>query len=73
MTNSHDLLLIKSSEYLLFIVYFLLHQRNTVYKYKHQRKPKVKEIQIDLHFDLSLILILKNPFFFSSRVKNPYR
>ena len=64
MTNSHDLLLIKSSEYLLFRVYFSLHQRNTVYKYKLQRKPIVKEIQIDLHFHLSLILILKNPTFF---------
>ena len=64
MTNSHELHLIKSNEYSLFIVYFFLHQRNTVYKYKQQRKPNVKEIQIDLHFHLSLTLILKNAFFF---------
>ena len=72
MTNSHDLLLIKSSKYLLFRVYLLRHQRNTAYKYKLQRKPIVKEIQIDLHFHLLLILILKNSIFLS-RVKIPYQ
>ena len=71
MTNSHDLL-IKSSKYLLFGVYFSLHQRNTVYKYKLRRKPIVKEIQIDLHFHLPLILILKKSIF-SCRVKILYQ
>ena len=70
MTNPLDLLLIKSSKYLLLGVCFSLNQRNTVYKYKLQRKSLIKEIQIDLHFDLPLILILKNPFF-SRRVKIP--
>ena len=64
MTNSHDLLLIKPSKYLLFGVHFSLHQRNAVYQYKLQRKPIVKEMQLDLHFHLPLILILKNPIFF---------
>ena len=41
----------------LFGVYFSLHQRNTVYKYKIQRIPNIKEIQTDLHFHLPLILI----------------
>ena len=53
MTNSHDLLLIKSSKYLLFGVYFSLHQRNNVCKYERQRKPIVKEIQIDLFFSIN--------------------
>ena len=70
MTNPLDLLLIKSSKYLLLGVCFSLNQRNTVDKYKLQRKSLIKEIQIDLHFDLPLILILKNPFF-SRRVKIP--
>ena len=35
---SFDLLSIYSHKYLLFGVYFSLHQRNTVYKYKLQRK-----------------------------------
>ena len=48
-----------SSKYLLFGVYFSLHQRNTVYKCKLQRKPIINKIQVDLHFHLPLILILK--------------
>ena len=54
MTNSCDLL-IKFSKYLLLGVYFSLQQRNTVYKYKLQRKPIEKKIQIDLHFYMPLI------------------
>ena len=73
MTNSHDLLLIKPSKYLLFGVYFWLHQRNAVYQHKLQRKPIVKEMQLDLNFHLPLIMILKNPIFFSSRVKISYQ
>ena len=41
-----DLLLINSTKYLLFGVYFSLYQRNTVYEYKLQRKRILKEIQI---------------------------
>ena len=64
-----DLLLINSNKYLLLEVYFSLHQRNTVYKYKLQRKLIIKEIQIDLHFHLHLIFILKNPIFFHVELK----
>ena len=46
--------------------------KETLYKYQLQRKPTVKEIQIDIQFDLSLILMLKNPIF-SCRVKIPYQ
>ena len=60
------------TKYLLFEVYFSLHQRNTVYKYSLQRKTIIKEIQIDLHFHLPLILILKS-LFFPYRVKIPYQ
>ena len=42
-------------------------------KYKLQRKPIVKEIITDIHFHLFLILMLKNLFFFSCRVKSPYQ
>ena len=59
MTNSHDLLLIKSSKY----------QRNAVYKCKLERKRIVKETQIDLHFHLPLILILQSPIFFHEELK----
>ena len=45
-------------------LYFSLHQRNTLYKYNLQRKLIIKEIKIDLHFHLHLILILKHPIFF---------
>ena len=41
-----------------------MHQKNTVYKYKLQRKSIMKQIQINTHFYLSLILlILKDRFF----------
>ena len=40
------------------------HQRTTVYKYKLHRKPVMKQIQIDTHFHLPLILKLKNTFLF---------
>ena len=53
-----NLLLINSSKYLFFRLYFTLYQKSTVYKYKVQRKPIVKDIH------LSLILMLKNPAFF---------
>ena len=73
------LLLINLCKYLIG-VYFSLHQRNTLYKYKLRRKVMVKKIQIDMHFHLSKILILRNPvvffccfLFFSSRVKIPYQ
>ena len=59
-----DLLLINSSKYFWFGVYISLHLRNTVYKYKLQRKSIIKEVQIDLYFHLPLILILKNPVVF---------
>ena len=45
-------------------LYFSLHQRNTLYKYNLQRKLIIKEMLIDLHFHLHLILILKHPIFF---------
>ena len=46
-----------SFKYLLFGVYFSLNQINTAYKYNLQRKPFMKEMQIDTHFYLSLILM----------------
>ena len=49
-----------------------MHQRNTISKYRLQRKPVMKQIQIDTHFHLSLILMLKNPVF-PRRVKIPYQ
>ena len=57
-----------SSKYLLSGIYFSLHQRKTVYKYK--RKPIIKKIETELNFHLPLILISKNPIF-SWRVKIP--
>ena len=59
-----DLLLINFGKYLLFEVYFLPQQKKAVYKYKLQRKPIIKEIQIDEHFHLSLLLMLKNRVLF---------
>ena len=52
-----DLFLINSSNYFLFVIYFSLNQRNTVYKYKLQKKPIIKEIQTDLHFYFPKLLI----------------
>ena len=63
-SGTFDLLLINYSKYFLFRVNFSLHQRNTVYKYKLQRKPITKMIQTDIHFHLPLVLMLKNPIFF---------
>ena len=60
-----------SLKYLLLVVCFSLHQKNIVYKYKVQRKPIVKEMQIDIYFHLSLIFMLKNAVFLF-RVKIPY-
>ena len=68
-----DLLLINSSKYLLFGVYISRHHRNTVYKYKLQRKSIMNEIQTDTLFHFCLILMLKNPGFFSCRVKILYQ
>ena len=48
----------------MFGVYFSLHQRNDAHKYKLQRKPIVREIQIDMHFHLPLMVMLKNRIFF---------
>ena len=45
-----DLPLINSSRYLLFGVYFSLHQKNTVCKYQLQRKSILNEEQRDIHF-----------------------
>ena len=58
-----DLLLISFNWYLLFGLYFSLHQRNIVCKYKLQRKPIMKLKQEGIHFHLLLILMLKNTFF----------
>ena len=75
-SRTFDLLLINSSKYLLFGVYFSLHQKNTVCKYKLQRRPIIK-LKTDMHFHLSLILMLKNPVlkpcFLSCRVKISYQ
>ena len=68
MTNSYDLLLIKPSEYLFFSVYFSLHQRNMVYKYKLQRKPIVKEMQFTFSL-FSDIDFEKSYFFFQVELK----
>ena len=46
---------VNSGKYSLFGVYLSLRQRNTVYKYKLQKKPIIKEIQIDTHFHFSLL------------------
>ena len=47
----------------------LIHQTNIAYKYKLQRKPIMKQIQIDTYFQLSLILMLKNTVLFSVELK----
>ena len=40
------------------------HQRTIVHKYKLHKKPVMKQIQIDTHFHLPLILQLKYTFLF---------
>ena len=73
MTYSFYGLLINSSKYLFFGIYFSLYQRNTAYKYKLQRNAIVKEMLLDIHFHLFLIFMVKNLVFFSCRVKIPYQ
>ena len=46
-----------------------MYQRNTVYKYKLQRKPVMLQIQIGTYFHLSLILMLKNTAFVHVELK----
>ena len=75
MTNSHDLLLIKSSKYLLFGVYFSLHQRNNVCKYERQRKPIVRDTNRFVFFNKQpfrkgVNLKRLNNFFFSTALTN---
>ena len=55
--------------YLEFISRYI---KEMLYINTNYKGNQVKEMQLDLHFHLPLILILKNPFFFSSRVKISY-
>ena len=64
-----DFLLIIYGKYLLFGVYFSVYQRNTIYKYRLQRKPTIDTSRYT--FSLASDIAVEKSYFFSCSVKIP--